>query len=79
MIDGKVFSTIANLSPQRCGNCGAPPSAMNDINKIKELKPNESLYEYGLSTLHAWIRIFECILQIAYKLDFKKMASSGRI
>ena len=28
----------------------------------------EHLYKYGLSTLHAWIRCFECIIHIAFRL-----------
>ena len=27
---------------------------------------------FGLSTLHAWIRTFECLLHISYRLDIKK-------
>lgn len=29
------------------------------------------MYQYGLSTLHAWIRCMECLLHISYRLDFK--------
>ena len=45
---------------------------MNDPIKLASLKPNESMYEYGLSTLHAWIRSFECMLHISYRLEIKK-------
>lgn len=72
MIDGKIFSTIANTSSQCCGICGASPKIMNDLSALDKLKPKESLYEYGLSTLHAWIRCFECVLHIAYKLNVRK-------
>ncbi|XP_036347272.1 uncharacterized protein LOC118756626 [Rhagoletis pomonella] len=33
--------------------------------------PIANHYKYGLSTLHAWIRCFECLLHIAYRLTFK--------
>lgn len=72
MIDGKTFSAIAESSNQSCGICGATPKIMNDLKKLAQLKPKESLYEYGLSTLHAWIRCFECVLHIAYRLDSQK-------
>lgn len=77
MIDGKIFSMLAGSSPQRCGICGASPTIMNDLKAVEKLQPNESLFEYGLSTLHAWIRFFECILHIAYKLDIKKWQARG--
>lgn len=72
MIDGKVFSVIAESSSQTCGICGATPKVMNDLNSIKNLPPNTNMYEYGLSTLHAWIRCFECILHIAYRMPIQK-------
>lgn len=31
-------------------------------------------YKFGLSTLHAWIRTFECFLHISYRLNIKKWA-----
>ena len=31
MIDGKIFSTIANTSSQCCGICGASPKIINDL------------------------------------------------
>lgn len=72
MIDGKAFSAISDSSTQSCAICGATPKVMNHPEKLANLKPNESMYEYGLSTLHAWIRCFECLLHIAYRLDSKK-------
>lgn len=77
MIDGKVFSTLTDCAPQNCGICGAPPSAMNNLDKIKNFKVKISFYEYGLSTLHAWIRCLECVLHIAYKLGIKKWQARG--
>ncbi|XP_067622258.1 uncharacterized protein [Eurosta solidaginis] len=77
MIDGKVFSVIAESSSQTCGICGATPKVMNDLNSIKALPLNTKMYEYGLSTLHAWIRCFECILHIAYRLPIQKWHVRG--
>lgn len=35
-------------------------------------KVNLESYQYGLSTLHGWIRFIEWILLLAYKLPIKK-------
>lgn len=32
----------------------------------------EANLQFGLSTLHAWIRFLECYLYLSYKLDIKK-------
>lgn len=72
MIDGKIFSVISNVSSQVCGICGASPKFMNDLDRIYQRTSDEAQYDYGLSTLHAWIRCFECMLHIAYRLDIQK-------
>jgi len=37
----------------------------------------ESALEFGMSTLHAWIRFFEYLLHVAYKLPLKTWQASG--
>lgn len=69
MVDGKVCNALTeNPSSQTCYVCGAKPSEMN-------LQPSRSVktgtYDFGLSTLHAWIRFMEWLLHVAYRLDFK--------
>lgn len=39
--------------------------------------PKENMYAYGLSTLHLWIRCFECLLHIAYRLPLKTWQVKG--
>lgn len=78
MIDGAVLSVInGSRSNSTCVLCGAKPSEMNDT-LIFERTVNEQCYQYGLSTLHAWIKCFECLLHIAYKQSIKKWRISGR-
>ena len=77
MIDGKVFSVIAESSSQKCGICGTTPTMMNDLNAVKNRSCNTNMFEYGLSTPHAWIRCFECILHIAYRMPLKKWQIRG--
>ena len=68
MIDGKVVSVIAESTSQKCGICGATPTMMNYLNAVKNRSYNINMFKYGMSTLHVWIRCFECILYIAYRI-----------
>ncbi|KAF0313620.1 hypothetical protein FJT64_015854 [Amphibalanus amphitrite] len=43
---------------------------MNSLERVR-LRPVRNL-EYGISSLHCWIRVFEAILRISYRLPFKK-------
>lgn len=71
MIDGKVCNAATNTtSTSRCYICGATPKDFNDIGKKHEIS-SEAL-DFGLSVLHARIRLFESILHLAYKLPVKK-------
>lgn len=45
---------------------------MNNLEYLSQLKPDKNAYEYGLSVLHARIRFLECVLHIAYRLDFQE-------
>ena len=65
MRDGKASSVIAESSSQKCGVCRATPTMMNDFNAVKNRYFYVTVFEYGLSTLQAWIRCFECFLHIA--------------
>lgn len=76
LIDGKVLNIITNTkSMQTCPICHATPKQFNDIsNKHKQtgvFLPDPNSLQYGISPLHAWIRIFECVLHISYRLDIK--------
>lgn len=73
MIDGKVCNAItSNASTQRCYLCQATSKDFNDIDAMLKRKINEDFLQFGLSTLHAWIRFFECCLHVGYKLGIEK-------
>lgn len=72
MIDGKICSWLANSSAQNCHLCHAKPSQMNDIAAMKTRQVDAKNVELGISSLHAWIKCFECLLHISYRLDLKK-------
>ncbi|XP_048005624.1 uncharacterized protein LOC125241277 [Leguminivora glycinivorella] len=76
MTDGKVCNALSNhRSTQSCFICHATPTQMNG--DADGFDPNEENYGFGLSTLHAWIRCFECFLHISYKLDIKKWKATS--
>jgi hypothetical protein len=77
MIDGKAFAAVTDTSCQSCAICGATPKIMNDLANVLKRKSDTSKYEYGLSTLHAHIRCFECILHVSYRLEIRKWKISG--
>lgn len=71
MIDGKVCNAVTNTtSTMRCYICGLTSKDFNNLEMKKEAKP-ETL-NFGLSILHARIRLFESILHLSYKLPVKK-------
>lgn len=73
MIDGKVCNAITNnASTQRCYLCKASSKDFNNIDAIIKKEVSDDHLQFGLSTLHAWIRFFECCLHLTYKLDIKK-------
>lgn len=78
MIDGKVCNAICeNSSSQVCNVCLASPKDMNQIEIVQNRPTNSATFNYGLSTLHAWIRFFECLLHVGYRLDFLKWQARG--
>lgn len=73
MVDGKVCNAVAdNAATQRCYLCKATSKNFNDLDKMLKLEVIDDYLNLGLSSLHAWIRCFECCLHLSYKLDIKK-------
>lgn len=70
MVDGTPVSHIADVAFSNCNICGVKPSQVNNLNL--NAITNKAVQALGLSTLHCWIRFFECLLHIAYKLTVKK-------
>ena len=71
MLDGKAINALTNTrSTQSCNVCGAKP------NEMSQVKPaNDSSCAYGISGYHFWIRFFEFILHVGYKLAIKKFVA----
>lgn len=70
MVDGKVCSALSDTSCSRCYICGVTPKEMNYIDKSLSKTVDISKYQFGLSPLHSWIRLFEYFIHISYRLDF---------
>jgi hypothetical protein len=80
MTDGKVCNAITSTSSaQVCYVCAASPKEMNAIDDTVRRPVNTTAFKFGLSTLDAWIRIFEYFLRVAYRLDIKKWQMCNHI
>lgn len=75
LIDGKVLNVITNTnSNQKCPICGATPKQFLTTKNFNSdvFKPKPTSLRYGISPLHAWIRVFEFVVHIAYRIGLKK-------
>lgn len=72
MIDGKVYNAISSVtSAQRCYLCKATIKDFNNLDKILKLPVDENSLQFGQLSLHTWIRFFETLLHLSYKLGTK--------
>lgn len=73
MIDGKVCNAITDTkSTQKCYICGATSKEFNNIDEMIAKNVNIDTMEFGLAVLHGWIRFFDCLIHLSYKLPIKK-------
>lgn len=71
MIDGKITSYLSGTSSAVCDICKAKPTEMNNLALLDSKQCSEDVYQYGFSSLHAWIRCMECLLHIGnYLFNF---------
>lgn len=72
MIDNKICNIMTNTqSSMKCYLCGASPKEMNDLSSVKAKIVKDEYFSFGLSSLHCWIRCFECLLHISYRINIK--------
>lgn len=73
MVDGKVCNAITQTtSTQKCYICSATSKDFNNIDKMVKREIHTDNLSFGLSILHGWIRFFECLLHLSYKLPVEK-------
>lgn len=78
LIDGKVLNFVTGTaSSQSCPICGSSPKMFNNLANLDKFRPRPGSLQYGLSPLHARIRIFELLLHISYRLPIKKWSARG--
>lgn len=74
-MDGKVCQALSETpSAATCYICGNETITDEQaiIQELVNRSEKEEDFQYGMSTLHAWIRLMECILHISYRLEFHK-------
>ncbi|KAL4120909.1 hypothetical protein QTP88_013516 [Uroleucon formosanum] len=75
MVDAKVCNAATSTSSTiRYYICGNTSKNFNNLNIEKEI--NNDALKFGLSILHARIRLFEHIIHLVYKLPIKKWQAS---
>lgn len=71
MVDAKICNAATETSSTlRCYICNETSKDFNKLNPETVIDPNT--LSFGMSILHARIRLFESILHLAYKLPLKK-------
>ena len=58
---------MTRTSSQTCYICGATSKQMNNIDQVKKKVILQDRLKFGLSSLHAWIRCFECMLHVSIR------------
>lgn len=78
MVDGKVLNAITEtFSAQRCYLCRRSISEFNNLKAIKNVPIHVDYLMFGITSLHCWIRTYECLIHIAYRLSFMRWSKSG--
>ena len=70
MYDVKSINAITNtIYTKECYICSLRDKDLSDVDKTLITPINNDNLKYGISSLHAWIRCFECLINLAYKLS----------
>ena len=78
MLDGKICKVIPSTSSvQVCYIYDASLKQTNRIDEIVKRDVEVTAKRFGLSTAHARIRFFECLLHNSYRLEIKKWQERG--
>ena len=73
MFEGKVINSLTDTkSTHSCYVCASKPKEMNDIDLVKKKPVNEKTLKLGMSNLNCWIKCFEFILHLSYKMENQK-------
>ena len=71
MVDQKVINALTDTkSSMHCYVCGATPKQFNNLSNFPH--PKNDTYKYDISPLHKWIRCFEMLIHISYRIEVQK-------
>ncbi|GFS57157.1 hypothetical protein TNIN_183401 [Trichonephila inaurata madagascariensis] len=75
MVDGKKIVAgwripLLQTSP----NSHSKPNSMNDLEALKTRQIIAENVKLGISSLHTWIKWFESLPHLSYRLDIKKLS-----
>ena len=59
-----------------CNICGAKTNEMNKLDRVVLREKDPEALQIGWSTLHAWIRTFEWVLHVGYRVPLKTWSVS---
>lgn len=72
MIDGKLCNSLSdNKSTMKCYLCDATSKQFNDLDTIVKRPIKTDYLSFGISVLHSWIRLFESLLHLSYRLPIR--------
>ena len=78
MMDGKTCNVLTDtVSTQACNICKVTPKYINDLENVTARPCNISAFRFGISVLHSYLRCYEYLLHIAYKMELQLWQSRG--
>lgn len=78
MLDGKVCNLIIRACSNACPLCKASSTNLNNIDECLSRPLNSTAVSFGISPLHAKMRVFDNLLKVAYNMDIKKWSTLGQ-
>lgn len=78
MMDGKTCNVLTDTSStQACNICKATPKDLNNIDLLLRKQYSKAPFQFGISVLHSYLRCYEYLLHISYKMDLQKWQARG--
>lgn len=78
MMDGKTCNVLTDTSStQACNICKATPKELNNIDLLLRKQYSKAPFKFGISVLHSYLRCYEYLLHISYKLELQQWQARG--
>lgn len=73
LMDEKIYEIVNDRCQECCDICESTPEEMTNIeNLAMGFQKKQETVIYGISPLKSWIQLLECLLNIAYRIDFRQ-------